>query len=62
MKTNPTYAFLLAAAAACFAGCTSLGDGSGGPQTTLQGAEGLNEPQELDSGFTLTSERLIRNL
>jgi len=55
MKTKPTHAFLLAAAA-CFAGCTSLGDGSGGPQTTLQGAEGLNEPQELDSGFTLSKD------
>ena len=56
MKTIYKHTVLLLVSAALFTGCTSVSEGSGGPQTTLQGAEGLPGATELDSGYTLRQD------
>lgn len=58
MKTMHRFAAVLCMSAPLFAACTSTG--KGGPQTTVQGAEGMTMT-ELDSGISLQQDLEILN-
>ena len=60
MKMMHRNAALLLATSLLLAACTSTG--KGGPQTTVQGAEGLPGMTELDSGVGLSQDLEIQNL